>query len=57
MSEIKVGVATIEDIVFVPQILQTIEDSPKVRGTGIAKREPEYIIDKINSCVSLSVMV
>jgi len=48
MSDIKVGVATIEDIVYVPQILLTIEDSAKVRGTGIAKREPEYIIDKIN---------
>src|SRR5665647_2928119 len=48
MSDIKVGVATIEDIVYVPQILLTIEESAKVRGTGIAKREPEYIIDKIN---------
>jgi len=48
MSEIKVGVATPDDIIYVPQILQTIEDSAKVRGTGIAKREPQYIIDKIN---------
>ena len=48
MSEIKVCVATPDDIIYVPQILQTIEDSAKVRGTGIAKREPQYIIDKIN---------
>ncbi len=48
MSEIKVGVATANDIVYVSQILETIEDSAKVRGTGIAKREPQYIIDKIN---------
>ncbi len=48
MSGIKVGVATVDDIIYVPQILQTIEDSAKVRGTGIAKREPQYIIDKIN---------
>jgi GNAT superfamily N-acetyltransferase len=48
MNEIKVGVATADDIKFVQQILQTIEESAKVRGTGIAKREPQYIIDKIN---------
>lgn len=48
MNEIKVGVAAQNDIIYVPQILQTIEESAKVRGSGIAKREPEYIIDKIN---------
>ena len=48
MSEIIVGVATPDDIIYVSQILQTIEESAKVRGTGIAKREPQYIIDKIN---------
>jgi hypothetical protein len=47
MSEIKVGVATPGDIIYVSQILQTIEDSAKVRGTGIAKRKPEYIVEKI----------
>jgi hypothetical protein len=47
MSEIKVGVATPDDIIYVSQILQTIEDSAKIRGTGIAKREPEYIVEKI----------
>jgi len=47
MSEIKVAVATPTDIIYVSQILQTIEDSAKVRGTGIAKRKPEYIVEKI----------
>lgn len=47
MSEIVVRVATPTDIIFVSQILQTIEDSAKVRGTGIAKRKPEYIVEKI----------
>ncbi len=47
MNEIKVGVATSADIIYVSQILETIEESAKVRGTGIAKREPSYIIDKI----------
>ncbi len=47
MSEIKVGVATPEDVIYVKQILMTIEESAKIRGTGIAKREPGYIIEKI----------
>ncbi len=47
MSNIKVAVATPTDIIYVSQILQTIEDSAKVRGTGIAKRKPEYIVEKI----------
>lgn len=47
MSALKVGVATPNDIIYVSQILQTIEDSAKVRGTGIAKRKPEYIVEKI----------
>ena len=47
MSEIKVAVATPTDIIYVSQILQTIEDSAKVRGTGIAKRKPECIVEKI----------
>ncbi|MDR2953676.1 MAG: GNAT family N-acetyltransferase [Prevotella sp.] len=28
---------------YVPVILKTIEDAAKVRGTGIAKRSPEYL--------------
>jgi GNAT superfamily N-acetyltransferase len=47
MSEIKVAVATPTDIIYVSQILQTIEDSANVRGTGIARRKPEYIVEKI----------
>lgn len=34
---------------FAAVICQTIEESAKVRGTGIAKRTPEYIISKIQS--------
>lgn len=48
MREINVRVATADDIKYVQQILLTIEESAKVRGTGIAKREPQYIIDKMN---------
>ena len=47
MSEIRVQVANLEHLRFVNDILKTIEDSAKVRGTGIAKRKPEYIESKI----------
>ncbi|MGS2760833.1 GNAT family N-acetyltransferase [Sinomicrobium sp. M5D2P9] len=36
-------------IKFASLICDTIEESAKVRGTGIAKRTPEYIISKIES--------
>ena len=32
---------------FVDTILKTIEDAAKVRGTGIARRSPEYIAEKM----------
>jgi len=42
-----VKIAGEEDIPFVPQILEEIEISAKERGTGIAKRSPEYVEQKI----------
>ena len=48
MSTIKVEVASKEHIKYVSEILKTIEDATKVRGTGIARRKPEYIEQKIN---------
>lgn len=47
MSEFNIFVATDEHINYVDVILQTIADAAKVRGTGIAKRNPEYILKKI----------
>ncbi len=47
MNEISVQVAGLEHLKFVNDILKTIEDSAKVRGTGIAKRKPEYIESKM----------
>ena len=34
-------------LVYVETILKTIEDAAKVRGTGIARRSPEYIAEKM----------
>ncbi|TAJ13239.1 GNAT family N-acetyltransferase [Marinilabiliaceae bacterium JC017] len=47
MSELKILVASKDHLHFVDQILKTIADAAKVRGTGIAKRSPEYISEKI----------
>lgn len=42
-----IKVATIGDEKYAGQICSLIEESAKVRGTGIAKRTPEYIISKM----------
>ena len=47
MSEFNIFVATDEHTNYVGVILQTIADAARVRGTGIAKRCPEYILSKI----------
>lgn len=47
MNTIKVCVASAEHLQFVSEITKTIEESAKVRGTGIAKRDPKYIESKI----------
>jgi len=46
-SNIKVQVATEEHLKYAEPICKLIEESARVRGTGIAKREPEYICQKI----------
>jgi len=46
-NQVEILVAEEEHLRFVPFILQTIEDATQVRGTGIAKRSPEYIEQKM----------
>ncbi|MDR1739092.1 MAG: GNAT family N-acetyltransferase [Candidatus Symbiothrix sp.] len=46
-EEVEVMVANETHIPYVPTILKTIEDAAKVRGTGIAKRSPEYVEQKM----------
>ena len=48
MNKITVEVASEKHIKYIGEILATIEAATKVRGTGIAKRKPEYIEQKIN---------
>ncbi|MBQ6184680.1 MAG: GNAT family N-acetyltransferase [Bacteroidales bacterium] len=47
MDDITVEVASEEHLFYVDQILETIENAAKVRGTGIARRKPEYLAQKI----------
>lgn len=48
VQEITVQVADERFLGYVDTILTTIANAAKVRGTGIAKRSPEYIEQKIN---------
>ncbi len=43
-----IDVAKESHLKYVDVILDTIADAAKIRGTGIAKRSPGYIIQKIN---------
>jgi hypothetical protein len=47
MDNIIVRYATEDDISFADIICKEIEESAKARGTGIAKRDPEYIKTKM----------
>ncbi len=47
MSEVKVIIATKSHFKFAVEICKVIESSAKDRGTGIAKRTPEYIEKKM----------
>lgn len=47
MEGFTVEVASQKHLRYVDEILKTIEDATKVRGTGIAKRKPEYIARKM----------
>ncbi|MGQ1945932.1 GNAT family N-acetyltransferase [Geofilum sp. OHC36d9] len=46
-NEITIQIASDKHLNYVDTILQTIADAAKVRGTGIAKRNPEYVNLKI----------
>lgn len=46
-TEIDVIVADASHVVYVETILETIANAAKIRGTGIAKRSPEYVTQKI----------
>lgn len=47
VDEITVQVADERFLEYVDTILTTISDAAKVRGTGIARRSPEYIVQKM----------
>ena len=47
VNKITVQIANEQFLEYVDTILTTISDAAKVRGTGIAKRSPDYIAQKI----------
>jgi GNAT superfamily N-acetyltransferase len=46
-TKIEILVANESHLLYVEEIFHTIETSAKIRGTGIAKRKPEYIEQKM----------
>ena len=47
LNDLTVEVASREHVAYVDEILRTIEEAAKVRGTGIATRKPEYLVRKM----------
>ncbi len=47
INPIRVSTASEEHLPYAEVICKTIEEAAKIRGTGIAKRDPEYIRKKI----------
>jgi len=46
-SNVRILVADIQHVIYADKICTLIEEAAKLRGTGIAKRTPEYITSKI----------
>ncbi len=46
-NEFKIEVAGEKHLKYIAEILDTIESAAKMRGTGIAKRNPEYVARKM----------
>lgn len=47
ITEIEIAVANASHVKYVDEVLKTINHAAKVRGTGIAKRSPEYVKQKM----------
>jgi hypothetical protein len=56
-NKIEVLVANESHIPYIPVVLKTIEDAAKVRGTGIAKRTPEYVEQKMREGKAIIALV
>ena len=51
LEDITIEVASEKHLVYVDKILTSIEEAAKVRGTGIARRKPEYIARKMQEAI------
>ena len=55
--KIEVIAANESHIPYIPIVLKTIEDATQVRGTGIAKRTPEYVEQKMREGKAIIALV
>ncbi len=55
--KVQILVATSDHLTYASDVCELIVESAKVRGTGIAKREPAYIEEKINSGKAIIALV
>jgi hypothetical protein len=46
-NSVRILVADIQHVIYAEKVCNLIEEAAKLRGTGIAKRTPEYITSKI----------
>jgi GNAT superfamily N-acetyltransferase len=46
-NNVRIIVADVQHVAYAAEICTMIEDAAKIRGTGIAKRTPEYVASKI----------
>ncbi|WP_025739571.1 GNAT family N-acetyltransferase [Aquimarina pacifica] len=57
MKQIEINIANQDHFIYAQEICEVISASAKVRGTGIAKRSPEYVQKKMengNAIIALS---
>ena len=56
-NKVEILVANEGHIPYIPVVLKTIEDAAQVRGTGIAKRTPEYVEQKMREGKAIIALV
>jgi len=56
-SKVQITVATKKHLKYAQDVCDLIAESAKIRGTGIAKRKPEYIQKKINEGKAIIALV
>src|SRR5476651_2579991 len=53
LQDFDIKVATGQHVEYAPQICDEMAESAKARGTGIARRSPEYVANKMLECKAI----